>query len=64
MIIYVGDSQVTEKQPLKQSIVNFWNWLYENYPEATIIHGGDFFEASSHHHSLVNEMLELILKLK
>lgn len=64
LIIYVGDSQVTEKQPLKQAVIEFWTWLYSSFPNATIIHGGDFFECSSHHHELVHQMLELILKFK
>lgn len=64
MIIYVGDSQISEKEPLKQGVVTFWDWLYSTYPDATIIHGGDFFEKSNHHHSLVDQMLGIILKFK
>jgi len=63
-IIYVGDIHGREKNPFKKASIDFLTWLYENHKEDTIIQGGDLFDASSHHHSFINEIVKVLKKFK
>jgi len=64
MIIFCGDLHCKEESPFRESSLNFLNWLYDNYKDATIIQGGDLFDSSSHHHDLVFEVISIISKFK
>jgi hypothetical protein len=64
MIIFVGDLHCKEESPYRESCISFLNWLYDNYGDATILHGGDLFDSSSHHHDLVHEVVTIVSKFK
>lgn len=65
MIIVIGDVHFKHSQPFLKKTIEFFDWLYETYPEAILVQTGDFFDTSSpHSESVVDIALSHLLKFK
>jgi hypothetical protein len=63
-IIVVGDIQIQNQEPQRSSCLKFLQWLLENHKDDTILQAGDFFDKSSIHHNLTDEVLEILMQFK
>ena len=63
-IIAVGDIQIQNQDPFRNSALKFLQWLLDNHKEDTILQIGDFFDKSSIHHDLVDKILEILIQFK
>lgn len=63
-IVIIGDIHAKKGEPFRSTVKKFFNWLYENFSQDTIIQVGDLFDSSSPHAEVEEEVIGLLKRFK
>lgn len=63
-MIIVGDLHAKTKQPYRNAIREFLEWLLENYKDQEVVFLGDIFDSSSPHSEIEHEVINYISQFK